>query len=161
MTSHDPWVVRDPASTITEIVRRQRPKPGDVLVAKLPRADAPDQSPLEVVRVHRGAPPSRADASDLLRTHAAALVGDRSWGDGGWMPPQYVLVTLVCRHGRVIPGPEELLWLSAWRHSNHLGNAFDGDVYLVTEHGWTGSIDRRAGFSPSLRPTGASLSAVS
>ena len=66
------------------------------------------------------------------------------------MPPTHVLVTVVCRSGRVVPGPEELFWLRAWRYSNHLANAFDGDVYLVTEHGWTGCMDRRAGFTLGL-----------
>ena len=54
MSGHDPWDVRDPAATITEVLRRRRPKPGDVLVAPLLRADDPDQELLDVVRVHRG-----------------------------------------------------------------------------------------------------------
>ncbi|GAA4402849.1 hypothetical protein GCM10023168_13760 [Fodinibacter luteus] len=126
----------------------------------LPTADHTDQEVVDVVRVCRGLRPRRGDASDLLRTHAQALVGDRPWGEGRWMPPQFVLVTVVCRSGRVVPGPEELFWLSAWRYSNHLANAFDGDVYLVTEHGWTGTIDQRAGFSPALGDGARHLTAI-
>jgi hypothetical protein len=52
----------------------------------------------------------------------------------------------------VIPTERDYFWLAAWRYSNHLSNGFDGDVYLVTEHGWTGCIDTQAGFEPRLRP---------
>ena len=134
------------------------PTPGDVLVALLPTGDSPDQALLDVIRVHQGDLPGRHEASELLRRHAQDLVGVRPWADGGWRPPRHVLVTVVCRSGRVVPGPDELFWLTAWRYANHLGDAFDGDVYLVTEHGWTGSIDRRAGFAPSLAPPSRHLS---
>ncbi|MGL5930343.1 MAG: hypothetical protein ACRCY8_15540 [Dermatophilaceae bacterium] len=122
-----------------------------MLVARLPRADAPEQVVLDAVRVHRGARPTRFDASDLLRSHAEEMVGPRPWRDGGWEPPRSVLVTVVCRTGRVVPGPEETFWMLAWHYSNHVRSAFDGDVYVVTEHGWTGCHDKRAGFTPALR----------
>ena len=92
------------------------------------------------------------EASDLLRAQAEAMVGERPWVDGRWMPPRHVLVTVACRSGRVVPGPDELFWLLAWRYSNHHAAAYTGDVYLVTEHGWTGCSDKRAGFTPALRP---------
>ena len=34
----------------------------------------------------------------------------------------------------------------AWRRSNHLRGAFNGDVYAVTPHGWGGYLDHRAGY---------------
>ena len=37
------------------------------------------------------------------------------------------------------------------------GNPLDGDDFLVTEHGWTGCIDHRAGFEPSLRDSSRRL----
>ena len=153
-----PWDVRDPEALIAEVLRRQRPQPGDVLVAQLGRGDDPDQAVVDVVRVHRGARPPRLDASEMLATHALTVVGDRSRKGKGWTPPQYLLVTIVCRSGRVVPGPEESSWLMAWRYSNHNSNAFDGDVYLVTEHGWTGCCDERAGFAPALPRAGRRLS---
>ena len=137
---------------IGEALRRRRPRPGDVLVALVQAGDDPDQSLVDVVRVHRGELPKRLEASELLRVQAEAMVGERPFVDGRWLPPRHDFVTIVCRSGRVVPGPEELFWLLAWRYSNHLTAAFNGDVYLVTEHGWTGCADKRAGFAPSLKP---------
>jgi hypothetical protein len=152
MTKHEPWDVREPATIIDEALRRRRPKAGDVLVGMVESGDEPDQALIDVVHVHRGDPPGRREASGLLRRHAEALAGERPWRDGRWMPPRHVLVTVLCRSGRVVPGPDELFWLMAWRYSNHLAHAFESDVYLVTEHGWTGYLDKRAGFTPTLRP---------
>jgi hypothetical protein len=143
---------------IDEALRRRRPRPGDVLVALVQSGDEPDQALVDIARLHRGERPRRYEASDLLRAQAEAMVGRRPWVDGGWMPPRHVLVTVVCRLGRVVPGPEELFWLLAWRYSNHLTAAFNGDVYLVTEHGWTGCADHRAGFTPALSPRPRHLS---
>ena len=150
MRTHQPWDVREPAAIISEALRRRRPRSGDVLVALVQSADEPDQAVVDVARVHRGKRPGRFEASDLLRAQAEAMVGERPFVDGRWAPPRHVLATVVCRSGRVVPGPEELFWLLAWRYSNHLTAAFNGDVYLVTEHGWTGCADKRAGFTPAL-----------
>lgn len=73
-----------------------------------------------------------------------------------------MFVTVVCRRGRVIPSAQDYFWLTAWRYNNHCSNAFDGDIYLLTEHGWTGCVDRRAGFAPHLgaSTTGSHLAVV-
>ena len=62
----------------------------------------------------------------------------------------HVLVTVVCRQGRVTGTEHEGAWLMAWRCSNHLRGAFQGDVYVVTPHGWGGYLDHRAGYEPCL-----------
>ncbi len=62
----------------------------------------------------------------------------------------HVLVTVVCRQGRVTSTEHEGAWLMAWRRSNHLRGAFNGDVYAVTPHGWGGYLDHRAGYEPCL-----------
>jgi hypothetical protein len=160
MKTFDPWHLREPATVIGEALRRRSPRPGDVLVALVQAGDDPAQKLVDVVRAHRGDLPRRHDASDLLRTRAESMVGERPWVDGRWMPPRHVFVTLVCRSGRVVPGPDELFWLLAWRYSNHLAAAYNGDVYLVTEHGWTGCADHRAGFTPALQPRPAHLSVL-
>ena len=156
----DPWDVREPAGIIGDALRRCRPKAGDVLVALVTAGDDVDQALIDVTRVHRGALPRRRDASELLRLHAQSVAPTRSFVDGGWMPPRHVFVTVVCRSGRVVPCPDEMFWLMAWRYSNHLTAAFDGDVYLVTEHGWTGCADHRAGFTPALQPRPTHLAAL-
>lgn len=111
MKTHQPWDVREPAQIIDDALRRRRPRPGDVLVALVQSGDEPDQALVDVARVHRGERPERYEASDLLRAQAEAMVGERPFVDGRWMPPRHVLVTVVCRSGRVVPGPEELFWL--------------------------------------------------
>lgn len=160
MRTFDPWDVREPATLIEAVLATGRPDAGDVLVALLGLGDAAEQEVLDVVRVHRGDLPESHDASELLCEQAGRLVGDRPWTGDGWRPPQHVLVTVVCRTGRVVPGPREYFWLRAWRYANHLGDAYNGDVYLVTEHGWTGCIDRRAAFEPALGPGSRHLSVV-
>jgi hypothetical protein len=62
----------------------------------------------------------------------------------------HVLITVVCRPGFVVPSAQEFDWLRAWRYSNHFRGAYDGDVFIVTPHGWTGTLDERAGFEPCL-----------
>lgn len=158
MRTFDPWEVRDPAAMLQDMVARCRPVAGDVLVALLDRGDAPGQSVIDVVRLHHGATPARSDGSALARDRACRLVDRRAWTGDRWAAPQFVLFTIVCRTGRVVPGPDELFWLDAWLFSNHHRNAFDGDVYLLTDHGWTGCADRRAGFAPSLGAASRHLS---
>ncbi|GAB3497584.1 hypothetical protein GCM10027572_30490 [Flexivirga lutea] len=60
---------------------------------------------------------------------------------------------VVCRDGYVIAGRREFNRLCAWLYSNHFRGTFDGDVYVVTQHGWAGSMDHRAGYEPCLRGT--------
>ncbi|WP_446663703.1 hypothetical protein [Flexivirga sp. B27] len=43
----------------------------------------------------------------------------------------------------------------AWLYSNHFRGTFDGDVYIVTPHGWAGSMDHRAGYEPHLQNVAA------
>ena len=92
------------------------------------------------------------EMSQRLCTIAESLAPERTLTLKGWSTITHVLVTVVCREGRVIPTNAEYRWLSAWRYSNHLTSAFNGDVYVVTPHGWTGAIDWRAGRDPQLRP---------
>ena len=47
-----------------------------------------------------------------------------------------VLVTVIVRRGMNGWGWREKLWASAWRYSNHNSDAFDRDIFVVTEHGW-------------------------
>ena len=96
----------------------------------------------------------RYDASSRLGEVALQLVPE-STGAGarpGRSPVTHLLVTVVCREGRVIDTIAEHRWFGAWRYSDHLTSAVDGDVYVVTPHGWTGVMDQRAGHQPRLRP---------
>ena len=92
------------------------------------------------------------EASMRLHDVAIELVPERTATRSGWAPMTHLLVTVVCREGRVIDTMTEHRWFRAWRYSNHLTRAIDGDIYVVTPHGWTGVMDRRAGHEPRLRP---------
>ncbi|WP_256792948.1 hypothetical protein [Terrabacter sp. Ter38] len=92
------------------------------------------------------------DASARLRGVAVDLVPERTGTPRGRSPITHLLVTVVCREGRVIDTIAEHRWFQAWRYSNHLTSAIDGDVYVVTPHGWTGVMDQRGGHLPRLRP---------
>jgi len=65
---------------------------------------------------------------------------------------EHALVTVVVRPGRCVFGPNELVWSKGWRYANHLQAVFDGDLVLVTEHGWLDLMSREAGFEPAMRP---------
>lgn len=148
MRNAEPWDVVDPARVLTDVLRCVTAEPDAVFVAMLRTGE--HQEVVNVTQIHVGAPPELHDASELLRLHARSVAGDRPWEGSRWRTPQFLFVTVVCRRGRVIPSAQDYFWLTAWRYSNHCSNAFDGDVYLVTEHGWTGCVDRRAGFAPHL-----------
>jgi hypothetical protein len=160
MRHPEPWDVVDPRRTLTEVLRRASAEPDDVLVAMLRASGGGAHELIDVTRVHTGPNPDRHEASQMLRRHAQTLAGDSAGTSSGWRVPQYLFVTVVCRRGRVVPTTRDYFWLAAWRYSNHLSGGFDGDVYLVTEHGWTGCMDRRAGFEPSLRADFAHLALV-
>lgn len=142
------WDVANPERTLADVLSRVDAEPDDVLVAMLRIGE--EQELVNVTRVHSGAQPDFDDARDLLCRHAQSAAGDRPWEGSRWRSPEFLLVTVVCREGRVVPTAADYFWLTAWRFSNHGSNAFDGDVYLVTEHGWTGCTDQRAGFRPRL-----------
>ena len=80
--------------------------------------------PDDVDEGHRG-------RSDLLYDEVRKLV----------IPPRSddsasILVTVVVRSGINGWGEEEKRWAQGWRYSNHNSEAFDGDIMVVTEHGW-------------------------
>ena len=88
--------------------------------------------------------------SEIVRVLAEQMVPERwaTTSEGHGMT--HVLVTIVCREGRVVFTHHEHTWFRAWRYANHFRAAFDGDVYVVTPHGWGGVLDQRAGFEPRV-----------
>lgn len=64
--------------------------------------------------------------------------------------PEHAGVTIVVREGLCVLGPNEGEWYRAWRYSNHLRNAFDGGLILVTRHGWVDVLSDTAGSSPAM-----------
>ena len=107
--------------------------------------------------VHQGpdSPDHNADGgSPLVRAAADSLGPERTFDPSTkrWRRITHAFVTVVCRDGRVIDTEREWKWYYCWRYANHDCAAFDGDIFVVTPHGWTGCFDRRAGFEPRSRP---------
>lgn len=90
--------------------------------------------------------------SQRLCDTAESMAPERTSTAQGWSSMTHVLVTVVCREGRAVPARSEFRWLNAWRFSNQLTCAFNGDRYVVTPHGWTGVLDARADQEPRSRP---------
>lgn len=61
-----------------------------------------------------------------------------------------ILVTIVVRSGTNGWGWRERLWASAWRYSNHNSDAFDRDIFVVTEHGWCSLWSEAGGTAPAM-----------
>lgn len=149
-----PWELTDPAETLRQINAICPFRAGQAIVAAVQLSD-------QAVTGARVAIQERLSADDdldrefdlhreLAREIAQELVPDR-WSvikDRAGM--SHVLVTVVCREGRVIPTLHEHEWMRAWHYANQFQGAYDGDVYVVTPHGWTGVLDRRAGYQPCL-----------
>lgn len=151
-----PWNLHSPGEVMNHVATATKLRDGDIVVATVTADDGGARDVIDVTTIHSGDQPTERHAQELIRAHANHVAGPCFWddsrrsGDGGWSRPTYVLVTVVCRTGVVMPSPAEFFWLMAWRYSNHLANAFDGDIYAMTEHGWTGYLDQRAGMTPTI-----------
>lgn len=143
-----PWHVTDPEQMLRAVHEICPLRMGVVIVAAL---DIENQQVTDA-RVATPDPQPEEDpyGSDLVRALAEQMVSERwaTTSEGHGMT--HVLVTIVCREGRVVSTRHEQTWLRAWRYANHFRAAFDGDVYMVTPHGWGGVIDQRAGFEPRV-----------
>jgi len=146
--SLEPWELVDPAGVIAQMSDRSPLSTNTVLVGvTMPRPEGHVVTAAEVV--HEGLKlPDRWAAAEMIRDAAQRLAPPLTR-----QAPRAILVTLVCREGRVADSRREMFWMAAWRFSNHLTDAFSGDVYAVTPHGWCGTIDRRSGLTPALRPS--------
>jgi hypothetical protein len=90
--------------------------------------------------------------SAALRSIAVDMVPPRTWTGSGWSIPQDDLVTLVCRRGDAKITSTESQFHFGWRFSNHWTNAFDGEIYVVTDEGWSSLYARESGTWPIVVP---------
>lgn len=151
MRHHQPWDLTSPTGTLTTIIESSRAVIGDVIVAHV------DLATQEVTGTRRLDPvaapqsgPYRPDLEDRLRQVAQELAESRTFNHGRWRRPTGVFVTLVCREGRVVVTAQELAWSHAWLYSNHLTNAYLGEVYVVTPHGWLSCGGDEFGTTPRV-----------
>lgn len=144
----------DPGSTLAAIDALCPLRIGTTVVAAV-RLEDQEVVAARVLHTGESTPdPFEDDGSELVREAAHALLPERDFvpATKRWAPITHTFVTVVCRDGRVIDTAREWNWTWCWRYANHFRPAFDGDVFVVTPYGWTGSCDERAGFTPTTRP---------
>ena len=157
-----PWELLDPAATITEILEQSGAALDQTVVAHVdiatqrvtgtrtvttPRPVRYEGSDEGEHARHRLSEQVREIAEDLGRQRQRNL--DRP----GWEVPDSVLITLVCRTGRVVTTAREMQWARAWLYSNHFMSSFNGEVYIVTPDGWAASSGQSYGVSPRVGVT--------
>jgi len=140
-----PWQLHDPARLLTEISERL-PLVEETALLALVRHPSTEQ---KLVGVERLRTPAVIDdwqgASDEIYERMQRFeIPDRP------RRPEHAGVTVVVRDGLCVLGPNEGQWHRAWRYSNHLRNAFDGGLILVTAHGWVDVLSDSAGASPAM-----------
>lgn len=141
-----PWHVTDPEQMLRAVHEICPLRVGQVIVAAL--AIGTQQVTDAQVAASGGRLEEHHDRSDRVRALAEQMVPERWATSSEGHGMTHVLITIVCREGRVVFTHHEHTWLKAWRYANHFRGAFDGDVYVVTPHGWAGVLDQRAGFEP-------------
>lgn len=156
MNNH-PWDLADSVKTLNDILAAARPCAGDVVIARV------ELSTQEISGFRRLAGPTpplplndteasyraRQSRSDRLAEIANELGSASTRAGAGWRVPAGVLVTVVCRTGRAVTTANEWQWALAWRYANHVTDAYNGDIYALTPHGWV-SMEGGAGLRPTL-----------
>jgi hypothetical protein len=124
--------LRDPDRLIEEIAARHDLTEGTALLAVV--ADPSTQQRLTHVEPLPVDPciTHYEDVRNLLYETMQTLPLPDFAGPG----TRHLVVTVLVRPGLTVLGRHESQWLLGWRYSNHLKGAFDGDLMLVTEHGW-------------------------
>lgn len=166
MTERRWWEIEDPNAVLSQVIRVSEAAVGDVVVARVDidtqlvsgtrmlRLPAPPRRSTDPLKDERRRGRHRMRLSDLVRDAATELAPPHEWRPDGRGGYSSVFITVVCREGHVVDTEAEWRWLSAWRYANHFRDGWDGDVYVVTPHGWTGVMDRRAGLDPALDASG-------
>ncbi|AKU15023.1 hypothetical protein VV02_02705 [Luteipulveratus mongoliensis] len=148
-------MLEDAATVIESILQKAKPSYGDVVVARVD-ADSQDVVGTHIIEqkvpfpTEWSVPGIDSSVSEAFCEAAHELAPPHVWSKtrGGGLTA--VFITVVCREGRAIDSRDEWTCIRDWRYSNHLRDGFDGDVYVVTPHGWAGLMDRRAGHHPRL-----------
>jgi len=140
-----PWQLHDPARLLTEISERF-PLVEDTALLALVQRPSTEQKLIDVERLRS---PALLDdwneaSEEICERMHRFDIPERP------RRPEHAGVTIVVRGGLCVLGPNEGDWYRAWRYSNHLRNAFDGGLILVTPHGWVDVLSDTAGLSPAM-----------
>lgn len=147
-------MLRDPGELLRELLPRYELDTGDLLVVAV-RHPSTDQEMIGALRVPRDLweDMERHERSDLLCRLANSLPIPPRAPRG---PTECVLLTVVPRSGIAVVDSHDAEVYTAWRYSNHLTDALDTTLLLVTEHGWFDSMANRGGAEPLWDGTSAS-----
>ena len=136
---------RSSAALIEEVAARV-PLVEDTVYVVLVARPSTEQ---RIVTIRRLDTPARIDDWDMAREEIYGLMQELPIPQRP-RPPRHSALTVLVRGGLCLFGPNEGRWMAAWRYSNHLANAFDGSMILVTEHGWCDFMTDEAGHSPAM-----------
>lgn len=129
----DPWDLREPMRCLNELAQHHPPRPGRVVVGLV-------EHPSRIQRLVNSCvafdefpwPAGESAGRRLLHDVAHGLFNGL---DDCRRIPQHSFVTMLARSGRVVFTGTDFEWLLGWRYSNHLLPVYQGDMFLVTEHG--------------------------
>lgn len=127
-----PWQLHDPARLLTEISERFALVEGTALLALILHPSTEQK----LVGVEGLRSPALLDdwdeaSEEIYERMQQFDIPDRP------RRPEHCALTVVVRDGLCVLGPNEGQWYRAWRYSNHLRNAFDGGLILVTRRAYT------------------------
>lgn len=179
-----PWILDDPATMLATIIERGDGAPGRTLVGAVDdesrtlvdveSMDTPAPRPVpcydragvaraSMMLAGMGEGHRRVDLEGELALRlediARRLLTRRPRRPSTGRQARVHLFTVVCREGYTVQTAVEEQFRSAWGRV-HLPDVSDGDVYVVTPHGWTGFLDQRCGLRPTVGPVPPSLSLV-
>lgn len=139
-----PYELRDPEALIREVavVVDLLEDHAFVVLVHLPSTEQ------RVLEVRELALPALLDDDDDISDHLCGIA--RSFEIPEARSPRHALVTVIVRRGRCLLGPNEGVWLRGWRYSHHFAAAYNSDLILVTEHGWTDFMTTWSGHEPRL-----------
>ena len=156
----------DRARVLTEVLRHGPAVPGTTLIALVDRAT---QAVLAVRSLPTPVPildeelyfddEQRHQLSVALCALAEDVAPTRARTRDGWSKVTGEFITVVCREGLAAITPIEVQFFWAWRYSNHVTAALDGDVYVVTPQGWANLLPEYSGATPALPSSADGLGA--
>lgn len=128
-----PYEFRDPGEVLADVMERHPLSEGDAVLALVENPSGRQR----VTQVEVLPAPARIEdcheVSDLLcETVRRMPIPAR----GPSTRIDHAVMTILVRRGLTVFGRNESNWFYGWRYSNHLIDAYTGDVVLVTEHGW-------------------------
>ena len=140
----EPYEFRDPGELIREVAARAPLRHDTAWLVLVANASTEQR----VVRVSALTTPALIDEWETARDEMYDVIN--GWQVPEHVPPTHSAVLVVVRRGLCVFGPYEKQWHLAWRYVNHLQRMYDGDVILVTEHGWVDFMTHAADATPAL-----------